>query len=84
MSLQSELDAFKNAWLERVGPDTAKLVDQDNLALQALAGNALRAGDRFPAIVLKNQLGRGSRSWGASRHSAAGGYVLSWRLVSVL
>ena len=57
MSLQSELDTFKNAWLERVGPDTAKLVDQDNLALQALAGNALRAGDRFPAIVLKDQLG---------------------------
>ena len=57
MSLQSELDTFKNAWLERVGPDTAKLVDQDNLALQALAGNALRAGDRFPAIVLKNQMG---------------------------
>ena len=57
MSLQSELDTFKNAWLERVGPDTAKLVDQDNLALQALADNALRAGDRFPAIVLRNQLG---------------------------
>jgi peroxiredoxin len=57
MSLQSELDTFKNAWLERVGPDTAMLVDQDNLALQALAGNALRAGDRFPAIVLRNQLG---------------------------
>lgn len=57
MSLQSELDSFKNAWLERVGPDTAKLVDQDNLALQALAAKALRAGDRFPAIVLMNQLG---------------------------
>ena len=57
MGLQSELDTFKNAWLERVDPDTAKLVDQDNLALQALVGNALRAGDRFPAIVLKNQMG---------------------------
>jgi peroxiredoxin len=57
MSLRSELDTFKNAWLERVGPDTAKLVDQDNLALQALASNALRVGDSFPAMFLKNQLG---------------------------
>ena len=57
MNLQSELDTFKKAWLDRVGPATAQLVDQDNLALQALAGNALRAGDRFPAIVLRNQLG---------------------------
>lgn len=57
MTLQSELDTFKNAWLDRVGPATAQLVDQDNLALQAFAGNALKAGDRFPAIVLKNQLG---------------------------
>jgi peroxiredoxin len=58
MTLQSELDTFKSAWLERVGPDTAKLVDDDNVALQSLAAKALKAGDRFPAVVLTDQLGR--------------------------
>jgi peroxiredoxin len=58
MTLQSELDAFKGAWLERVGPHTAKLVDDDNLALRSLAAKALKAGDRFPAVALTDQLGR--------------------------
>jgi peroxiredoxin len=58
MTLQSELDTFKSAWLERVGPDTAKLVDDDNVALRSLAAKALKAGDRFPAVVLADQLGR--------------------------
>jgi thiol-disulfide isomerase/thioredoxin len=56
--LQPELDAFKSAWLERVGPDTAKMVDDDNVALRSLAAKALKAGDRFPAVVLADQLGR--------------------------
>lgn len=58
MTLQSELDTFKSAWLERVGPVTAKLVHDDNVALQSLAAKALKAGDRFPPVVLTDQLGR--------------------------
>lgn len=55
MPLQTELDAFKATWLERVGADTARLVDDDHAALQQLADKALRAGDRFPALSLPNQ-----------------------------
>jgi peroxiredoxin len=58
MTLQSELDAFKSAWLERVGPETAKLVEEDNLSLQSLAAKALKAGDLFPPTILTDQLGR--------------------------
>jgi peroxiredoxin len=58
MTLQSELDTFKSAWLERVGPETAKLVEEDNFSLQSLAAVALKAGDRFPAAILTDQLGR--------------------------
>lgn len=57
MTLQTELDTFKASWLDRVGPDVAKLVDDDNAALQGLAAKALRAGDRFPALVLSDQTG---------------------------
>ena len=58
MSMQSELDAFKSAWRERVGPAIAQLVEDDNAALRSLAAKAARAGDRFPALVLANQHGR--------------------------
>lgn len=58
MTLQSKLDEFKSAWLERVAPETAKLVEEHNLSLQSLADGALRAGDRFPEAVLTDQLGR--------------------------
>jgi peroxiredoxin len=57
MPLQTELDTFKASWLERVGPDVAKLVDDDHAALQALAARALKAGDRFPAMILGDQRG---------------------------
>jgi peroxiredoxin len=58
MSLQAELDNFKASWLDRVGPDVAKLVDDDLVALQALAAKASKAGDRFPAVTLNDHLGR--------------------------
>jgi peroxiredoxin len=58
MSLQTELDTFKASWLDRVGPDVTKLVDEDHVALQALAARASKAGDRFPALTLMDQLGR--------------------------
>lgn len=58
MALQAELDTFKASWLVRVGPDVARLVDDDHVQLQALAAKAAKAGDRFPALVLKDQLGR--------------------------
>ncbi len=57
MTLQSELDAFKASWLERVGAETAKMIEDDNLALKALAARALKAGAMFPAVNLPNQKG---------------------------
>lgn len=52
MSLQSELDTFKTGWLERVGPETARLVASDIDALKSLAAQARKAGDSFPALSL--------------------------------
>lgn len=57
MALQNDLDAFKAEWLERVGPATAGLVDEDNAALQSLADAARKAGEPFPAAILVNQIG---------------------------
>ncbi len=58
MTLQSELDAFKASWLERVGPAAATLVAEDIDALAVIAAQAAKAGDRFPATTLRDQLGR--------------------------
>lgn len=58
MTLQSDLDTFKATWLERVGAETAKLVDDDNDTLQGLAARALKAGASFPALTLQDQNGR--------------------------
>ncbi len=58
MPLQTELDIFKASWLDRVGPEVAKLVDHDHVALRALAARAAKAGDRFPTLVLRDQMGR--------------------------
>lgn len=57
MSLQSELHVFKTAWLDRVGAETAALVDDDNAALRPLAANSLKAGARFPGLSLANHSG---------------------------
>ncbi|MBS0243328.1 MAG: AhpC/TSA family protein [Proteobacteria bacterium] len=58
MSLQSELDAFKATWTERVGPAIAQMMSDDNSALLPLAARALKSGDPFPAATLADQLGR--------------------------
>lgn len=52
MTLQSELDTFKSGWLERVGTETAALVQSDIDALQNLASRARKAGDQFPTLSL--------------------------------
>lgn len=57
MTLQAELDAFKDAWLDRVGPDVARLVDDDNASLAPLAAKAAKTGDAFPALTLRDQTG---------------------------
>jgi peroxiredoxin len=58
MPLQSELDAFKAGWVERVGADIAQMVADDNDSLQPLAAKALKSGDQFPQVELTDQLGR--------------------------
>ena len=58
MSLQAELDNFKSAWTERVGPAVAQMTAADNASLLLQAARALKAGDRFPALSLTDQLGR--------------------------
>ncbi|WFU39085.1 peroxiredoxin-like family protein [Bradyrhizobium sp. CB82] len=57
MSLQTEMETFKASWLERVGPEVAKLVDDDNAGLQSLADRSLKEGARFPAMTLGNDRG---------------------------
>ena len=58
MSLQSELDAFKAMWTERVGPAVAQMMTDDNAGLLPQAARALKAGDQFPTVALTDQLGR--------------------------
>jgi peroxiredoxin len=60
MSLQTELDAFRSAWAERVGPGIVDTIRQDNeaLAKSGIVENALKAGDVFPGLSLPDQRGR--------------------------
>lgn len=58
MSLQTELETFKAAWVDRVGAATAQMMADDNAALLPLAAAALKAGDRFPSVSLADQSGR--------------------------
>ena len=60
MSLQTELDAFRSAWAERVGPGIVDTIRQDNEALAKswIVDNALKAGDVFPGLSLPDQRGR--------------------------
>ena len=58
MALQAELDNFKANWTERVGPVVAEMMAADNASLLPHAAKALKAGDRFPALSLSDQLGR--------------------------
>lgn len=59
MSLQTELDAFRDAWAARVGPDIADLVatDIDDLRQSGLLDRVARPGDRLPALTLPNAAG---------------------------
>jgi peroxiredoxin len=60
MSLQTELDAFRSAWAERVGPGIVDTIRKDNeaLAKSGIVDNALKAGDVFPGLSLPDQRGR--------------------------
>jgi peroxiredoxin len=58
MTLQSELDTFKAAWVERVGAATAQMMADDNASLQPLADGALKAGQAFPSVTLFDHSGR--------------------------
>lgn len=58
MPLQTELDDFKATWTGRVGPAVAEMMEADNASLLPQAAKALKAGDRFPALTLPDQLGR--------------------------
>ena len=58
MPLQTELDIFKAAWTDRVGPAVAQLMTDDNAALLPRAAMALKTGDRFPGPTLSDHLGR--------------------------
>ena len=58
MPLQTELDAFKATWTERVGPVVTQMMTDDNAALLPQAARALKAGAMLPAVTLTDQLGR--------------------------
>ena len=58
MPLQSDLDTFKVAWTDRVGPVIAQMMADDNAALLPLAGKALGAGAMLPTLTLTDQLGQ--------------------------
>ena len=57
MPLQTELDAFKATWTERVGPVVTQMMTDDNAALLPQAARALKAGAMLPAVTLTDQLG---------------------------
>jgi len=48
MTLQAELDAFKGAWLDRVGPEIARLVEDDNASLARSQPRQPRPATCFP------------------------------------
>jgi peroxiredoxin len=59
MSLQTELDAFRNAWTARVGSDISDLVaiDIDDLRQSGLLDRVARPGDQLPGLTLPNATG---------------------------
>lgn len=58
-TLQTELDTFRDAWTQRVGPEIATLVarDIDELRKSGLLDRVARPGDRLPALTLPNAAG---------------------------
>ncbi len=59
MTLKTELDDFRSAWTQRVGPQIANLVagDIDDLRGSGLLDGVARPGDILPALVLPNAVG---------------------------
>jgi peroxiredoxin len=59
MTLKTELDDFRSAWTQRVGPDIANLVagDIDDLRGSGLLDGVARPGDILPALALPNAVG---------------------------
>jgi peroxiredoxin len=57
-SLQAELDAFKAAWVDRVGPEAAAMMAADIESLAPQAAKALQAGDQFPSVALTDHRGQ--------------------------
>jgi peroxiredoxin len=59
-NLSNQLDTFKAAWLERVGPAIANTIADDIAGLRAsrLGGHASDVGAGFPRLTLPDQLGR--------------------------
>ena len=59
MTLKTELDDFRSAWTQRVGPDIASLVagDIDDLRSSGLLDGVARPGDLLPALALPNAAG---------------------------
>ncbi len=58
-TLQTELDTFRDAWTQRVGPDIATLVARDieDLRQSGLLDRVARPGDSLPALTLPNATG---------------------------
>ncbi|WP_376989463.1 peroxiredoxin-like family protein [Bosea sp. R86505] len=59
MTLQTELDEFRSAWTQRVGPEISSLVasDIDDLRSSGLLDRVARPGDLLPALTLPNASG---------------------------
>lgn len=59
MTLQTELDEFRGAWTQRVGPEISGLVgaDIDDLRNSGLLDRVARPGDRLPSLTLPNAAG---------------------------
>jgi peroxiredoxin len=60
MTLQTELDAFKAGWEQRVGVANATLIagDIEDLRASGLLTQAAKAGDRVPAVPLVDAHGK--------------------------
>lgn len=57
MALQSEFDAFKAQWTERVGPEAAKMMSDDIASQASMIAKASKEGEAFPALALPDQRG---------------------------
>jgi peroxiredoxin len=58
MPLAPELNAFKERWTERVGPETAKMMSNDIAGQLPMIEKVLKVGDLFPSVTLTDHLNR--------------------------